>query len=195
MIDYSKIAKAQEYYNKLGYKYIEVPWLVSKQANEVTKPQGIKDYETFNGCLVASGEQSFIQLILNNKLNYGLYSCITPCYRNEKEYNEYTYEYFLKLELIYYFNHIGDEIDNQILKMLYDAKRFFSNYICWDKLNIVNTNIGYDINGVLNDKEIELGSYGYRKWNSYKWIYGTGIAEPRFSLVYDKIINREQNGR
>jgi hypothetical protein len=32
-------------------------------------------------------------------------------------------------------------------------------------------------------KGIELGSYGIRKYNNHKWIYATGVAEPRLSQV------------
>jgi hypothetical protein len=44
-------------------------------------------------------------------------------------------------------------------------------------LKIVTTSDGYDIeyNGV------EIGSYGIRKTSFLEWIYGTGLAEPRFS--------------
>jgi hypothetical protein len=29
--------------------------------------------------------------------------------------------------------------------------------------------------------DIEIGSYGMREYENFKWIYGTGMAEPRFS--------------
>jgi hypothetical protein len=29
----------------------------------------------------------------------------------------------------------------------------------------------------------ELGSYGVRQYHDITWIYGTGIAEPRFSKI------------
>ena len=29
---------------------------------------------------------------------------------------------------------------------------------------------------------IELGSYGIREFAGFRWIYGTGVAEPRLSL-------------
>jgi hypothetical protein len=30
---------------------------------------------------------------------------------------------------------------------------------------------------------IEVGSYGKREFKNIKWIYGTGLAEPRFSIA------------
>ena len=43
----------------------------------------------------------------------------------------------------------------------------------------------FDIDNDKNQERIchryELGSYGFRQHQSLKWIYGTGLAEPRFS--------------
>ena len=44
---------------------------------------------------------------------------------------------------------------------------------------IVKTEEGLDIE--LNG--IEIGSYGYRSYKDFHWIYGTALAEPRFSLA------------
>lgn len=37
------------------------------------------------------------------------------------------------------------------------------------------------LDGELNG--IEIGSYGYRSYRELHWIYGTGLAEPRFTLA------------
>jgi hypothetical protein len=34
--------------------------------------------------------------------------------------------------------------------------------------------------------QVELGSYGYRKYFGLRWIYGTGLAEPRTTLCITK---------
>jgi hypothetical protein len=52
-----------------------------------------------------------------------------------------------------------------------------------NEIKIVKTNIGYDLE--LNN--IELGSYGVRKYGQLHWVYGTGLAEPRFSKVCEII--------
>ena len=49
-------------------------------------------------------------------------------------------------------------------------------------LEIIKTDIGYDI--TINGEE--LGSYGIRKCEFLKWIYGTGCAEPRLSTLIKK---------
>jgi hypothetical protein len=46
-------------------------------------------------------------------------------------------------------------------------------------LTIVKTEIGHDIE--LNG--IEIGSYGWRQNQDIIWAYGTGLAEPRFSIA------------
>ena len=48
-----------------------------------------------------------------------------------------------------------------------------------NSVDVVPTKEGYDlmING------IEVGSYGLRMGNGYEWVYGTGLAEPRFSVA------------
>lgn len=38
MIDYSKLANSEKYYSDLGYKRIEVPWTVSENIDNITKP-------------------------------------------------------------------------------------------------------------------------------------------------------------
>ncbi len=40
-IDYSIIEKAKIFYAQKGYKYIEVPWVVSSDAINITMPKSI----------------------------------------------------------------------------------------------------------------------------------------------------------
>jgi hypothetical protein len=51
------------------------------------------------------------------------------------------------------------------------------------KLEERSTSEGIDL--YLNG--IEVGSYGIRKHNSYQWVYGTGLALPRFDKALNKI--------
>lgn len=82
MIDYKKIVDALHFYNWACFKYLEVPWFVSHQAMQVTAPPGKRACTSFLGELVASGEQSFIQLWMDNKLKQGKWHCVTPCFRD-----------------------------------------------------------------------------------------------------------------
>ena len=190
MIDYRKISDAVDFYRKLGYKYIEVPWIVSESTSSITTPKGRKNFKTFMGNLVASGEQSFLE-IRSHLL--GRYVCVTPCFRDENEVNDLCRNYFMKVELIDVKPKFPD-LSSKMIMM--DAFKFFQRY---GKVSIEITDEGMD----LKMNEIEIGSYGFRsKKANYKgkdfligidwsdpytkdefvWAYGTGCAEPRLSM-------------
>ena len=59
-IDYEKITAAIYHYETKNFKYMEVPWFVSKESMQITAPAEAKLFSTFAGELVASGEQSFL---------------------------------------------------------------------------------------------------------------------------------------
>ena len=171
MIDYKKIADAVDYYIGLGYKYIEVPWLVSKETIDMTKPDWCRSFDTYLGSLVASGEQSFLEI--RDKLEQNKrYVCVTPCFRDENPVDRLHQNYFMKVELI----HVEPDNWESMLQMREDATRFFKRYSYNIKYSIqVPNEMDIEING------IEVGSYGFREYNGFKWVYGTGCAEPRLS--------------
>ena len=179
-VSYKILADAVEFYGQLGYKYVEVPWAVPWRAVEITTPPDAPSFRLGDDFLVASGEQGFLHMLQYNLLpKDGKYLCVTPCFRGEKEYNEYSLPYFIKAELII----TGSEKEIDFSKVLVDARKFFQRYLP-RPLEIVPTTEGKDI----FYEGVELGSYGIRKHPSIgPWIYGTGVAEPRFSRVLDKI--------
>lgn len=168
MIDYTKIARAVDYYKTCGFVYIDVPWIISERTLRITKPPHARCFSTLFGCLVASGEQSFLEI--RNELD-GKYQCVTPCFRDEKEVDDLHRNYFMKVELI---ETNPADIDRAYWDMLVYAKGFFEHY---DFVDIVDTDEGKDIfiNG------IEVGSYGIRAYKDFRWVFGTGVAEPRLS--------------
>ena len=195
MIDYIKIAEAKKYYSDLGYIELEIPWLVDKEAYHATKPRWAADvvcyYEegsaieneeesgwkitTKQGYLEASGEQGFLQWMLEGKMPFGKFFCITPCFRQEAIQDEWHLPYFLKLELIR-----TDRVGlSQLYGMISDAANFYYRYL---PVEVIETEKDtYDI--VSANGLIELGSYGIRKYKQHSWVYGTGVAEPRLSQV------------
>ncbi len=178
-IDYKKIVEAIEHYKKKGYKYIEVPWIISEEASSITAPKDKKRFKTFLGELTASAEQSFLELLLNKKLLPGKYVAVTPCFRDEKE-EEYHYNWFFKVELIHVLSEeeIKNKKEEKILsKVIEDAEEFFKKYS--KEIKRKKTDEGID----LELYDVELGSYGIRKYKKIHWVYGTGVAEPRFSEV------------
>lgn len=177
MIDYTNIQYALDWYAKRGtFKQIDVPWLVSREALDVTSPSSAQLLETPLGCLVASGEQSFIQMMMDGSLKPGNYCCVTPCFRDEPVVDELHRTSFLKVELI----SAWPDIEGQALRnMLHAAFYMHLNVM---RARTVRTDDGYDI----MCQGIELGSYGIRQHGDLRWVYGTGIAEPRFTQAYLK---------
>jgi hypothetical protein len=170
LINYNLISDAINWYQNNGFEYIEVPWKVSKEAMSVTFPNSKKG-------LVGSAEQSFIQMMLDGKLKNGKYVACTPCFRNEVV-DEYHYPYFMKVELIDF----GSSSYNQNLLL---SKKFFESRLHVKseiKFKELKTKDGFDLLMSFDSKnELEVGSYGVRKYKDFIWSYGTGIAEPRFS--------------
>jgi hypothetical protein len=187
-IDYIKIADAILYYERFGYQYIDAPWLVSKEAMEITSPKGPRFFSTFAGNAVASGEQSFLEI--RNELKPGKYQCATPCFRDEVEHDDLRLQRFFKVELIDVLGRdhglpiAAEDVEKYVLAMADDAFFYFSKYF---RPEYKKTDIGIDIeiNG------IEVGSYGYRRYEDFEWIYGTGVAEPRLSQVVNQAMAKK----
>lgn len=181
MIDYSRLDRSLQHYELCGYNRIEAPWTVTKYISGITKPEDRLDWEIIgkNKVLVASGEQSFLYLYLKNFLPKGKFQTITPCFRDESFDITHT-KYFMKNELI-----ITDNVDQISLeKVIDDCKSFFENELK-TRITVVKTNNGFD----LEYNGYELGSYGIRSSEFLDWIYATGCAEPRMSVIKNMIKN------
>jgi hypothetical protein len=173
-IDYKKIVDAMHHYTWLGYEELPAPWFASRQAMQVTAPPDRRFCTSFLGDLVASGEQSFIQMWMDGNLEPGKWHCATPCFRDEPLIDDLHLNYFFKVELI---EVSPKDVKKSLDAMIKDAMKFFDNYV---DVEIEPTSIGIDI---VSKGGIELGSYGYREHGDFKWVYGTGVAEPRLSYV------------
>lgn len=175
-INYKLLGEAIDFYKLKGFEYIEVPWYVNKKSIESTFT--ITNNNDFylknkNMYLVGSAEQSFVELNLSNSLSDNKKYCsITPCFRTEKTLNKLNQEYFIKLELF-----IKSKDKNIQFYLLDIAHEFFTKHSKYT-VNEIETDDGIDI--IINN--IEVGSYGFRNNKNLSWNYGTGIAEPRFTL-------------
>jgi hypothetical protein len=200
---YRRLCDAVDYYTSLGYRYIDTPWLVQQKVCNSTKPRQFRPIHhhidalnhTFH--IVASGEQSFLQLQyerhkFGQPLMTGKYQTITPCYRDEQIIDEQHRIGFMKLELIEWVDGNMSAVDAQqsVLRMADDALIFFKQYVLSAKLapNELNiTEFGLDAQ---SPSGIELGSYGVRRRQirdfRLHWVYGTGCAEPRLSYAIEK---------
>lgn len=183
MIDYNLINKSIDFYETCGFERIEVPWIVSGGATEVTQASDDLDYNkkyrvgNSHKTLVASGEQSFIELMMKHQLPDGMYQTVTPCFRND-QVDMIHRKQFLKNELIM----VGDYKDDDLSFIMSCAIEFFKS-IGINKVKEEVHNYWYKDLDFLGH---ELGSYGVRKNSlNQKWVYGTGLAEPRTSTLMD----------
>jgi len=178
-INWQRLMSAITYYNANGYKYIDLDWTVDKTTTIITKPLDKKDFFIYDKALVASGEQSFLQMIKDNKLPIGKYCGITPCFRDEIVDDLHS-NYFMKVELI-------DTLEpniNGLNKMIKCAKLFFEEFIETRTIELADEL--YDIESLSG---IELGSYGTRTYKNIEWVFGTGLAEPRLTKAIIKYDN------
>lgn len=173
-LDFSVIAAAQKFYAGAGYEPKAVPWVIDESYVAETKPEGVNFYSTLGGVLVASAEQSFIQMMDAGWDVPGAYQATTPCFRDE-EHDETHLPYFLKTELF----------DNKTVtvtrleELIATALSFFNRYL---PARVEDMGDGtFDIVG--STSGVELGSYGIRERKSFRWVYGTGVAVPRFDYV------------
>jgi len=191
-IDWSRIARAVEFYESLGYKKVEVPWLVEPVYRELTYPHK-NAFQTSKGDLVGSAEQSFLQLAFkdkiqvktymwgqrpNERLDYaGRYVAVTPCFRDSQPVDALHQPYFMKVEL---FEPIWDGAecytrDKKPAQLFHDAGQFFASEGALPQSEETDEGIDWTVGG------IEVGSYGLRVYDDFGWLFGTGLAEPRFS--------------
>ena len=186
-INYELLGEASEYYSKLGYQYLEVPWYASKEAISVTTPAHKEIWVASLGDthynLVGSAEQSLLDMLIQDKLPPGNYHTITPCWRDDPP-DKLHQQYFMKLELM---TVIGNEDEptsdkHKLCLMVNHAIDFFSKYL--EVLTVEFNDGSIDLVSDVAEYELpELGSYGIREYQNHKWVYGTGVAEPRLSTV------------
>lgn len=183
MIDYGRLDRSIKFYEKFDFKRIESPWTVTEAVSSITKPSGKKEWEIIgkDKVLVASGEQSFLYLYLKGFLPKGRFQTITPCFREEPFDLTHT-KYFIKNELI-----ITDDVSKDSLDSVVVICQQFYEKELNHKVDIVKTNEGFDleVNG------IEIGSYGIRSCEYLDWIYATGLAEPRMTILKNLLSKNE----
>lgn len=169
-----------------NFRYTDVPWIVSKEATLATLPEGAEPVTTQFGDLVGSGEQGFIQRMMDNNIEDGWWYTITPCFRAEPVFDELHRLYFMKIEMIVIGKDVGlREVESMIAINMdcVSASRgtrpaFVQKTMSKDPLQIDT----FMRKPKDHDTLIEVGSFGIRKQGPYKWAYGTALAEPRSSL-------------
>lgn len=192
---YRHLIEAVHYYEKVGFKWLDVPWAVSKAAILITRPPHItEEPHHYNAggidfFPVASAEQSFLQMQMDasnaGTPKTGSYVTMTPCFRNEAVLDELHQPYFMKVELISWDRTTSEDLS----KLIAGARLLFEKTLWIDCVKNTDPDpIGieaYDL--VTPHTGIELGSYGIREHPKVgRWLYGTGLAEPRYSLALER---------
>lgn len=187
VIDYAMAADAIEAYQHCDYQYVEAPWLIKPEAMYTTLPPDKKGCKLVFGndvpndfdFLVGSAEQGFIQMMLDGRLPPGKYCAAGPCFRDDNE-DDLHFLYFFKVELI----HVNPPDIKTGLENIISTAKDVMQYLgkMKDDLKVEKTEIGFD----LTHHGIEVGSYGCRVHKNMTWIYGTGLALPRFTQVLCK---------
>lgn len=101
----------------------------------------------------------------------------SPCFRDDPV-DEWHQKTFFKVELIV----VGKNPLWGPRKLAEEARRFFALHgASGALLKTTDDSVDVELGG------IELGSYGWRRYSSpehtFEWTYGTGLAEPRFSMA------------
>ena len=179
VINYQRLGRAASFYTAIGFVPKEVPWTASGEIMNITAPpDGVVTSSV--GLLVGSAEQSILECVAKKRLLPGKIFAITPRFRGEPE-DDLHHKYFMKLEL---FQNKSVSMEN-LKVMIRQAQTFFAGEGLW--ANVVETGPqAFDL--VCKISGVELGSYGIRTHAlTGPWIYGTGLAEPRFSTVGEMV--------
>lgn len=175
-----RLSAASQHYLSRGFGYLEVPWVVTPNADDTCRPNDrvptIVTSLSGQTRLPGSGEQGFVQLMLDHMMPAGSFFTTTPCWREEPVIDELHRRYFTKLELISFGTLMS------VLEMTHHALDFFREYV--EGAEIVDNMTPwmgdhYDIVA----HGVELGSYGIRNCWGHRWVYGTGCAEPRLGIA------------
>jgi hypothetical protein len=194
LINYSWLHDAQIYYAEFGFKNVNVPWLVTPEIQDITRPQESRRFQLADSdnskCFVASAEQSFLYQYAKAALPLGTFQATTPCMRFENFDSLHT-KYFLKTELI----DTENTTEDRLIEIIEIALSFFGRVFDPKRLSRLQTgHQSFDI-VVDNDSSLELGSYGIRRCPFLTWIYATGLAEPRASMIAELTLRQDAERR
>ena len=176
-VNWANLGKAVEYYKSRGFRYVEVPWAVPKKIIDMTF-NGIPRWACEEGTLVASAEQSLLSMIDQFKEGEPIVA-VSPCFRYEPVLDDLHQTTFMKVELF-------SKGTNWEYLMTSAHKNFYGQGLDCDPQAQPDSE-HYVTQTDLIANNIEVGSYGYREIQGHTWSYGTGWAEPRMSVVMNKL--------
>lgn len=192
-IDWQKLLAAVGYYGTIGYKMVEVPWTVPREFMMATCPAERWIVTSNIGDLIGSAEQGFIYLDHTGKLPKGKWMALTPCFRVEDNLSvdPPRQNYFVKLEL---YDNSGDDPFATLEKMIWNVENAHNG-----ALHVENRVSGVYFPSLRREEVdggtdlifagVEIGSFGIRSFEHVNWVFGTGMAEPRFSSTINRLAN------
>lgn len=162
-----------------GATEVPLAWMVPRIYVDATCPPG-RDPQPFtpHGHLVASGEQTFLQLAAADRLpDAGTFIGWTPCFRDEA-FDALHHYAFVKAEIFAWTDPDRPEAE-QIIGLVERARRVLQHETDAPILPHPLPDGTWD----LTLHGIEIGSYGARSLldGSRRYLYGTALAEPRFT--------------
>lgn len=177
---WARLSEALKFYTDKGCQYVEVPWIVSPKTTAITKPVECKDFPFGSShVLVGSAEQSFLEMYNFVKETNKICVALTPCFRDDKE-DMLHQTYFHKIEL-FSASPSDDDLIFQYAMDFMDSK--FNGELQIYEQVVLDSNFDILHSADIMYKDIELGSYGVRRYGDMIWSYGTGLAEPRFTTA------------
>lgn len=206
------LADAIKFYESKGFEYVEVPWTqpfhrLSESLRDEEFPKLLPAYDRGH-YFVGSAEQSLAVEYAEGRLEKKkLYQSVTPCFRGEDRVTGLHKHYFYKLELFstkrdhdtdyHHSKDVHERFTAPVIEyaqsLIAESDEWFRK-LTWDnengdlQLSVVSTK---DANKNLT---IELGSYNHHMgldtpedaWrSSYPYFCGTGMALPRWQLLWD----------
>lgn len=169
-----------------------VPALVDPDVMAHTCPAGVTDSRLRGrgtDTVVASAEQSFLQLDKDGELKAGNWMALTPCYREEPILDDVHLPVFLKLELIQISDDANFYTRSEAMYLAHKMQKFFKEFYAMPT-KVIETEEGWEV----MYEDLELGSFGVRRtMTGRSYIYGTGLAEPRASTALLRFKEKCQN--
>lgn len=179
----ARLARCQAFWQDYGYVAVSLPWIADADYTEATRPVGgVPQPELGPGRLVASGEQSFLQLAHRQELPQAeAFVGWTPCVRKEPVFDATHHLYFIKVEL--FVPVVLEEGLRVVDDLLQGSLQWMGEELRAAGLSRAHLRV---LEVAPNQWDIELaglevGSYGLRQHFGIAYAYGTGCAEPRFS--------------
>ena len=166
---------------------LEVPlaWMAPLPFVDATCPPGAPAQPlTDHGYLVASGEQTFLQLAEENRLPEAkVYIGWTPCFRHET-FDDHHHFAFLKAEAFAWLDETRPD-DLQLIEWVERARQVLQDETDADIRPVPLEDGSWD----LELHGVEIGSYGIRAipFSRRRYLYGTALAEPRFSFALRQV--------